>query len=296
MSNKHVPLKARKVSFAWEDTPLHWVPGDPFTTHTINVLHLLLPAGERWFVHVYKQGPAVHPGRAAARGRHRVHRAGGDALPGPRRGAAAPAGPGSRSDAVHRAGRLALREAARRPHPAAGPPAPLVADGAGGADRGHRALHGLPRRLGAERRGARPAGRRSDHAGPAALARRRGGRAPVRRLRPVRARGRGLRAAGADLGDRVRRAGVPLAARDPVLHGERPDARRRQGHLPGLPPARPAGPAAVHRRDHPFHTRLSEPRLPPVQGVLHRAGRRLPRHLPAAVAASAAEKSQEGAA
>lgn len=31
------------------------MPGDPFTTHTINVLHLLLPAGERWFVHVYKQ-------------------------------------------------------------------------------------------------------------------------------------------------------------------------------------------------------------------------------------------------
>lgn len=43
------------MSFSWEDTPLHWGPGDPFTTHTINVLHLLLPAGERWFVHVYKQ-------------------------------------------------------------------------------------------------------------------------------------------------------------------------------------------------------------------------------------------------
>ncbi|MFH0520248.1 metal-dependent hydrolase [Streptomyces sp. M41] len=57
MSNKQerVPLKARKVSFAWDGTPLHWVPGDPITTHTINVLHLLLPAGERWFVHVYKQ-------------------------------------------------------------------------------------------------------------------------------------------------------------------------------------------------------------------------------------------------
>lgn len=64
MSNKRLPrsvegervdLKARKVSFSWEDTPLHWVPNDPFTTHTINVLHLLLPAGERWFVHVYKQ-------------------------------------------------------------------------------------------------------------------------------------------------------------------------------------------------------------------------------------------------
>lgn len=44
MSNTpdRVPLKARKVSFSWDDTPLHWVPGDPFSTHTINVLHLLL--------------------------------------------------------------------------------------------------------------------------------------------------------------------------------------------------------------------------------------------------------------
>ncbi|MFJ7067030.1 metal-dependent hydrolase [Streptomyces sp. NPDC101115] len=55
VASEHIELKARKVSFDWERTPLHWVPGDPFTTHTINVLHLLLPAGERWFVHVYKQ-------------------------------------------------------------------------------------------------------------------------------------------------------------------------------------------------------------------------------------------------
>ncbi|WP_406140482.1 metal-dependent hydrolase [Streptomyces sp. NBC_01089] len=55
VASEHIALKARKVSFDWADTPLHWVPGDPFTTHTINVLHLLLPAGERWFVHVYKQ-------------------------------------------------------------------------------------------------------------------------------------------------------------------------------------------------------------------------------------------------
>jgi predicted metal-dependent hydrolase len=34
---------------------VHWVPGDPQTTHTINVLHLLLPAGEKWFVNVYRQ-------------------------------------------------------------------------------------------------------------------------------------------------------------------------------------------------------------------------------------------------
>ncbi len=45
----------RRVRFDWTDTPLHWVPGDPQTTHTINVLHLLLPAGEKWFVHVYRQ-------------------------------------------------------------------------------------------------------------------------------------------------------------------------------------------------------------------------------------------------
>lgn len=63
MSNKqpvavtsgHTSLKPRNVSFDWEHTPLHWVPGDPFAAHTINVLHLLLPAGERWFVHVYRQ-------------------------------------------------------------------------------------------------------------------------------------------------------------------------------------------------------------------------------------------------
>ncbi|MEI5100177.1 metal-dependent hydrolase [Streptomyces sp. PmtG] len=55
VASEHIPLKARRVSFSWEETPLHWLPGDPFSTHTINVLHLLLPAGERWFVHVYKQ-------------------------------------------------------------------------------------------------------------------------------------------------------------------------------------------------------------------------------------------------
>ncbi|PRH78769.1 metal-dependent hydrolase [Streptomyces solincola] len=53
--DERVAPAPRKVSFDWAGTPLHWVPGDPFTTHTINVLHLLLPAGERWFVHVYRQ-------------------------------------------------------------------------------------------------------------------------------------------------------------------------------------------------------------------------------------------------
>ncbi|MFD3699743.1 metal-dependent hydrolase [Streptomyces sp. NPDC058646] len=55
VASEHVDLAPRKVSFGWEDTPLHWLPRDPFAGHMINVLHLLLPAGERWFVHVYKQ-------------------------------------------------------------------------------------------------------------------------------------------------------------------------------------------------------------------------------------------------
>ena len=48
-------IKPRRVRFDWADTPLHWIPEDPQTTHTINVLHLLLPAGEKWFVEVYRQ-------------------------------------------------------------------------------------------------------------------------------------------------------------------------------------------------------------------------------------------------
>ncbi|MFF3754799.1 metal-dependent hydrolase [Streptomyces sp. NPDC002018] len=45
----------RRVSFDWCETPLHWIPDEPTATHVINVLHLLLPAGERWFVKVFKE-------------------------------------------------------------------------------------------------------------------------------------------------------------------------------------------------------------------------------------------------
>ena len=46
------PAERRMVRFDWTKTPLHWIPGDPFSTHMVNVLHLLLPAGERWFIGV----------------------------------------------------------------------------------------------------------------------------------------------------------------------------------------------------------------------------------------------------
>jgi predicted metal-dependent hydrolase len=48
-------IKPRRVGFDWEPTPLQWIPGEPAASHIIDVLHLLLPAGERWFVSVYKQ-------------------------------------------------------------------------------------------------------------------------------------------------------------------------------------------------------------------------------------------------
>ncbi|MGZ7023801.1 MAG: metal-dependent hydrolase, partial [Ilumatobacteraceae bacterium] len=44
------PAFRRQVRFDWSNLPLHWVPDDPFSTHMMNVLHLLLPEGERHFI------------------------------------------------------------------------------------------------------------------------------------------------------------------------------------------------------------------------------------------------------
>ncbi len=54
-ADEHVPFRPRRVRFGYDGTADHWVPGDPHTTHVINVLHLLLPAGERWFGQVYRK-------------------------------------------------------------------------------------------------------------------------------------------------------------------------------------------------------------------------------------------------
>jgi predicted metal-dependent hydrolase len=60
------PLQPRHVKFDWRDTPVQWLSGDAFATHTINVLHLLFPAGELWFCRVYNKvlplvtDPQVH--------------------------------------------------------------------------------------------------------------------------------------------------------------------------------------------------------------------------------------------
>ncbi|GAB2918382.1 metal-dependent hydrolase [Rhodococcus aerolatus] len=48
-----VALHARNVSFDWDGLPVQWIPGEAFASHLLNVLHLLLPEGERFFVRVF---------------------------------------------------------------------------------------------------------------------------------------------------------------------------------------------------------------------------------------------------
>nr|WP_202819178.1 metal-dependent hydrolase [Actinosynnema sp. ALI-1.44] len=55
MEPENLALRPRDVRFDWAALPAHWIPGEPFATHMFNVMHLLLPEGERWFVEVFKE-------------------------------------------------------------------------------------------------------------------------------------------------------------------------------------------------------------------------------------------------
>ncbi|RWA17128.1 hypothetical protein MBRU_05755 [Mycolicibacterium brumae DSM 44177] len=55
MDHEYIVLQARDVKYDWSNLPVHYVPGEPFVTHFCNVLHLLLPAGEEFFVEVFKE-------------------------------------------------------------------------------------------------------------------------------------------------------------------------------------------------------------------------------------------------
>ena len=55
LDHERLVLEARDVEFDWAKLPIHYVPDEPFTTHMLNVLHLLLPAGEEFFVEVFKK-------------------------------------------------------------------------------------------------------------------------------------------------------------------------------------------------------------------------------------------------
>ncbi len=48
-------LIPRKVKFDWAKTPLEWIPGQPFASHFINQINMLLPAGEFWFCRMYNK-------------------------------------------------------------------------------------------------------------------------------------------------------------------------------------------------------------------------------------------------
>ncbi len=52
---ERVALHAREVSFDWTKLPLRWIPNEAFASHMMNVLHVLLPEGERWFVKVFAE-------------------------------------------------------------------------------------------------------------------------------------------------------------------------------------------------------------------------------------------------
>lgn len=48
-------INARNVSFDWTDVPLEYIPGQPYATHFWNVMHLVLPEGERAMADVFAQ-------------------------------------------------------------------------------------------------------------------------------------------------------------------------------------------------------------------------------------------------
>ena len=55
LDHERLVLQPRDVDFDWATLPFHYVPGEPFVTHVLNVLHLLLPAGEEFFVQAFKE-------------------------------------------------------------------------------------------------------------------------------------------------------------------------------------------------------------------------------------------------
>jgi uncharacterized protein len=53
MSGEHASaIIPRRVHFDWREVPMHWLPGEPLVSQILNVTHLILPPGEKWFVRV----------------------------------------------------------------------------------------------------------------------------------------------------------------------------------------------------------------------------------------------------
>ncbi|MDR3659670.1 MAG: metal-dependent hydrolase [Mycobacterium sp.] len=50
-----VQIQARNVRFLTAEKPMSWIPGHPVASHVVNLLNILLPAGERWFVETFNE-------------------------------------------------------------------------------------------------------------------------------------------------------------------------------------------------------------------------------------------------
>lgn len=48
-------ITPRSVSFDFSEASIHWIPNDPFSSHTYNAINLLLPACEFWFCRVFNK-------------------------------------------------------------------------------------------------------------------------------------------------------------------------------------------------------------------------------------------------
>ena len=48
-------IQPRKVKFEWHNTPVDWVPEQPFVSYFINEINMILPAGEFWFCRLYNK-------------------------------------------------------------------------------------------------------------------------------------------------------------------------------------------------------------------------------------------------
>ena len=64
-----VQIQARNVAFETADKPMSWIPGHPVASHVVNLLNILLPAGERWFIETFNEAlPLIKPKQALVLG------------------------------------------------------------------------------------------------------------------------------------------------------------------------------------------------------------------------------------
>lgn len=54
-TDEALAINARNVGFDWTDVPLDYLPGEPYARHFWNVMHLVLPEGERAMADVFAQ-------------------------------------------------------------------------------------------------------------------------------------------------------------------------------------------------------------------------------------------------